>query len=165
MTIKTLKYKVRIEKGINRNLKNFQTEIHNIISNKKSWKVNFIQNQINFDFEIILAKARNITKYCSFNGLSCVDIYYKKIYINNYRWVNGAKPSKLDIKNYRIYLILHEVGHILGMKHEEPPKKKILTKVMVQQTLNIGNGIPNPWPQKEEQKKLKDINKLKIYNI
>ena len=57
------------------------------------------------------------------------------------------------MKNYRIYLINHEVGHILGMEHDKPIKNRKVP-VMVQQTLSIGLANPNPWPLLKEQKKL-----------
>lgn len=156
--MKSLRYKVCIEANIKRNLKNFKKDVHNILSHKKSWKINFIQNDKNYDFEIILASPKNIQSYCNFSGLSCADTYNKKIWINNSRWTNGAKPSKLSLKNYRIYLIGHEVGHILGLGHTKPIKNKKVS-VMVQQTLGIGNANPNPWPTKSDHFQLKLLNK------
>jgi len=155
-SLKDLRYKISIESNIKRNLKNFKKEVDNILSHPKSWKVNFSQNNTNYDFEIILTSAKNVKKYCKFSGLSCADPNSKKIWINNSRWINGAKASKLSLKNYRIYLINHEIGHILGFSHTKPIKNK-KTEVMVQQTLGIGNGIPNPWPLRKEQNQLKKL--------
>ena len=137
-------------------LKNFKKEVDNILSHPKSWKVNFVQNDKNYDFEIILASSKNIKTYCNFSGLSCADPYNKKIWINNSRWSNGAKPSKLSLKNYRIYLINHEVGHILGFLHAKPKKNKRVP-VMNQHTLGIFPGKPYQFPLASEQKKLKQM--------
>jgi len=154
--MKSLKYKVSIESNIKRNLKNFKSEINSILSHKKSWKVKFLENNSGFDFEIILASAKNIKSYCNFSKLSCTDIRQRKIYINNSRWLNGAKPSKLSLKNYRIYLINHEVGHILGLSHATPIKNRKVP-VMNQHTLGIYPGNPWMWPLLSEQKKLKKL--------
>lgn len=152
--MKTLRYKVSVESIVKKSLKNFKKEVHNILSHPKSWKVNFIQDDTNFDFELTLASARNIKTYCNFSGLSCADPYNKKIWINNYRWTKGAKPSKLSLKNYRIYLINHEVGHILGFLHAKPIKNRKVP-VMNQHTLGIKEGLPWMFPLPSEQKKLK----------
>ena len=116
---------------------------------KKSWKVNFIPDDRHYDFEIILARAKNIRKYCGFGLLSCTDLNKKKIYINLSRWNHGSKASMLNLDDYRIYLINHEVGHILGLGHAKPIKGKKVP-VMNQHTLGIGEGLPNMWPLKSE---------------
>lgn len=157
--LKTLKYKVSIYPSIKRNLKNFKRDVHNILSNKKSWKINFIHSDEDFDFEIILTPAKEITNICNFEGLSCADIMMNKIYINNYRWSKGAKPSKLSVKDYRIYLINHEVGHILGMDHDKPIKGRKVP-VMNQHTLGIGSGKPYMWPLEREQKEMLKMQKI-----
>lgn len=154
--MKTLRYSVSIESNIKRNLKNFKQEVHNILSHKKSWKINFIQVEENYNFQIILASPKNIRNYCNFSGLSCADPVHQKIWINNSRWTNGAKPSKLSLKNYRIYLINHEVGHILGFLHAIPIKNRKVP-VMNQHTLGLKGGLAYMWPLKSEQKKLKEM--------
>lgn len=154
--MKSLRYKISIESNIKRSLKNFKKEVDKILSHPKSWKVNFSQNNTNYDFEIILASAQNIKTYCNFSGLSCADTNRKKIWINNSRWTNGAKPSKLSLKNYRIYLINHEVGHILGFLHAKPIKNRKVP-VMNQHTLGIFPGNPYQFPLLSEQKKLKQM--------
>ena len=151
--MKQLKYKVSIDQDIKRNLKNFKNIIDKILSNKKSWPHKFIQNDYNYDFQIILTPAKKIKKICDFKGLSCTDMYSNIIYINNYRWTKGSKPSKLSLNDYRIYLINHEVGHILGIGHTNPIKNQKVS-VMVQQTLGIGDSKPNPWPTKADYKLL-----------
>jgi len=154
--MKSLRYKLSIESDIKRSLKNFKKDVDNILSHPKSWKVNFIQDNINYDLEITLASAKNIKTYCNFSGLSCADPTNNKIWINNSRWINGAKPSKLSLKNYRIYLINHEVGHILGFRHAIP-KKNRKVPVMNQHTLGLKGGKPWMFPLPSEQKKLKQM--------
>jgi len=154
--MKILRYKVSIDSNIKRSLKNFKKDIHYILSHKKSWKINFIQDDLKFDFEITLTSANKIKKACKFTGLSCADTSHKKIYINNFRWIKGAKLSELSLKNYRIYLINHEVGHILGFSHAKPIRNQKVP-VMNQHTLGIYPGKPYMWPLEREQKRLKKL--------
>lgn len=154
--MKTLRYKVSIDNSIKRNLKNFQNQVHKILTNPKSWKVNFIQDDKNYDFEIILTPAKKVVDICHFEGLSCADMIENKVYINNYRWTKGAKPSQLNLRDYRIYLINHEVGHILGLMHATP-KKGRKAPVMNQHTLGLKGGLPWMWPLPSEQKILKKL--------
>lgn len=154
--MKTLRYKVVIHDNIKRSLKNFKKQIHDILTDKRSWKVKFIQDDINYDFQIILSPATKIGRICKFKGLSCTDMLTNIIYINNYRWTKGSKASKLSLKDYRIYLINHEVGHVLGFGHLEPIKGKKVP-VMNQQTLGLKGGLPWMWPTKKEHRMLKNM--------
>ena len=154
--MKTLRYKVLIDKDVKRSLKNFKNQISKILTDKRSWKIKFIEDDINYDFEIILTPARKIQKICDFKGLSCTDMAINKIYINNYRWIKGSKLSKLSLRDYRIYLINHEVGHILGFGHITPIKGRKVP-VMNQNTLGLKGGLPWMWPIAKEHKMLKSL--------
>jgi len=98
------------------------------------------------DIIIKIVPAKTVEKICSFKGLSCADISNNTIYINVNRWKRGSKHSKLNLDNYRIYLVNHEIGHLLGRGHSECLKNNSKVPVMVQQTLGIGKCKPNPWP-------------------
>ncbi len=141
----TIKYRIQIEEGIKRTQKNFEDEVRSILTDKRSWPINFIQDQDNYDFVINLSKAKTITNICNFKGLSCSDSLKKQIYINNYRWINGSKPSKHNIKDYRRYAIQHEVFHQLGFGHSQPVKGEKVA-ISVQQTISIGEAKKNCWP-------------------
>ncbi len=145
----TIRYRIQIENGIKRTQKNFENEVKKILTDKRSWPINFIQDQENYDFVINLSKATTVANICSFKGLSCADRSNNNVYINNYRWVNGSKPSKHNIKDYRCYCILHETAHLLLLDHQQPEAGK-LCPVMTQQTLGIGKAKKNCWPTKEE---------------
>lgn len=152
-----IKYYVSIEKNVNRSLSHFANIIYFILNHKKTWnKYKFIRtyNKYDADFKIILSKPSTIRKICNLNGLSCTNMITKDIYINSNRWINGSKKSKLNLNNYRIYLINHEVFHALGGGHNKCANNSICP-VTYQQTLGIPkNSKPNPWPLDSEQKLL-----------
>lgn len=68
------------------------------------------------------------------------------VVINAWRWVNGT-PGYTKLRDYRRYVINHEVGHALGFAHQECPGPGTLAPVMLQQTLGLDGCRPNPWPE------------------
>ena len=65
------------------------------------------------------------------------------MYLNYDRWINGSPASKLDLEDYRQYMVSHEIGHILGKGHKKCPCKGCHAPIMMQQTLGIEQCIPN----------------------
>ena len=68
------------------------------------------------------------------------------VVINTWRWVNGT-PGYTKLRDYRRYVINHEVGHALGNSHESCPSPGRLAPVMLQQSLGLDGCRPNPWPE------------------
>ncbi len=66
--------------------------------------------------------------------------------LNLERWQVGADPAKLDLEDYRAYLVTHEFGHLLGHRHVGCPGPGLPAPTMMQQTYSIGDCAPNPWP-------------------
>jgi hypothetical protein len=70
----------------------------------------------------------------------------QQIVINFFRWINGAFDFGSDMETYRLYLINHEVGHILGWGHVGCPKEGALAPVMMQQSKSTMGCIAYGWP-------------------
>lgn len=153
-------YKVHIHESIQditgRKLNNFTNHVKRILSHPKSWNVDFVyvNNDIDADvfMNIYLTTDNFISKVCGFDEkpLSCANMNTRDIYINEYRWLHGSVKSKMNLEDYRNYVINHEVGHALGFLHEKP-RKNCKCPVMHQQTLYVEPGKPNPFPTKKEQ--------------
>lgn len=100
--------------------------------------------ETNPDVVIRLVTPATIEKMCGLpRNLSCAVLGGDKMYLNSNRWFNGSTESKLDLENYRQYMVSHEIGHILGFEHESCPCPNCLAPVMMQQSLGIGKCIPN----------------------
>ena len=65
------------------------------------------------------------------------------MYLCAERWFAGAKKSGLKLEDYRQYMVSHEMGHILGKEHQKCRGKGEKAPIMLQQTLGIGECIPN----------------------
>jgi hypothetical protein len=98
----------------------------------------------NEDVLIRLSSKNTIEDKCGIpSNLSCAELNGKHMYLNADRWFHGSKASKLDLDNYRQYMVSHEIGHILGFDHETCPCVGCKAPIMMQQTLGIGKCIPN----------------------
>ena len=100
------------------------------------------------EFEFIFASPEKTDELCyplETNGIySCRN--EDQIIINFFRWVSGAIDFGSDLETYRLYLINHEVGHILGWGHVGCPKEGALAPVMMQQSKSTMGCRPYGWP-------------------
>jgi hypothetical protein len=93
---------------------------------------------------IRLSSSKTIETKCGIAGkLSCAELGGRHMYLNADRWFHGSKESKLDLENYRQYMVSHEIGHILGKDHQKCPCKGCKAPIMMQQTRGIAQCIPN----------------------
>ncbi len=162
--MKKLYYFVYKEENITINFEKFVNFINRVLTDSRGWKgYKFIclnlkstsnKKEKDKDFSIILSTPKSIQNKCKLYGLSCTDSHKKTIYINSNRYKKGSIHSKLSLKDYRIYLINHEVGHILGKGHvhHSTISPGQLVPVMNQATKGIGKCKPNPWPTKLDNK-------------
>lgn len=98
----------------------------------------------NADVVIRLSSSDTIQYHCGLpRDLSCAVLGGNKMYLNADRWFHGSKESRLDLDNYRQYMVSHEMGHILGFDHEKCPCDGCRAPIMMQQTVGIGKCIPN----------------------
>jgi hypothetical protein len=100
-----------------------------------------------------LSANETIVKECGFKELerlSCCNTITKQVWLNYYRWKNGAKPSKLTLDRYRNYMINHEIGHALGRLHAKCPCEGCSAPIMMQHTITIGKCKPNDKPLANE---------------
>ena len=74
------------------------------------------------------------------------------IVLNFFRWQEGAVDFKNDMETYRIYLINHETGHILGWSHVGCPKEGAVAPVMMQQSKGTDGCVAYGWPVYETVK-------------
>ena len=66
--------------------------------------------------------------------------------LNADRWRHGAAAYGADLRRYRIYMVNHEVGHLLGRGHASCPAGGARAPVMMQQTKGVAPCRANPWP-------------------
>jgi hypothetical protein len=99
------------------------------------------------DLEIVLASPTLTDRLCAplltLGRYSCAQ--RGRAVLNFARWKAGA-PAYRSLDRYRIYMINHEVGHLLGRVHAYCSTAGALSPVMVQQTKGVAPCRPHPWP-------------------
>ena len=127
--------------------------ITSILNDTRGWvkvteKEFQLVESIEKEFEFVFASPEKTDELCyplETNGIySCRN--EDQIIINFFRWVNGAIDFGSDLETYRLYLINHEVGHILGWGHVGCPKEGALAPVMMQQSKSTMGCRPYGWP-------------------
>ena len=163
-----LYYNTAIEDGVNEDAIAFGAEVNRILRRKGGWDqwgITFVpvypdesgasalRKRLSRYVTVQLCSNNTIAKFgAEFEGMSVADCYHKLIRINLDRWRTGPKPptSTMPLQDYRQYVILHEVGHILSqcspLHHQTQCAPDGRAPVMMQQTNGVGNCAWNPWP-------------------
>lgn len=143
-----LLYNISFNKNLKVNRGAIIKKVKSVLQDRRGWRK--LGYEFGYDtqfgqFSIIFVSSNYVRSMCGFRGLSCADMSKNVIYINIDRWRYGSAESKLNLDDYRTYIINHEVGHLLGREHQTCTGGGKVP-VMVQQTLGINNCRPNPWP-------------------
>jgi hypothetical protein len=149
-------YGIKIEPSLNLDSNCIKNLLFLILNDEKGW-INITEKSFNHtsveesDFVYIFATPEKTDELCyplETNGIySCRN--EREIVINNFRWQNGAADFLKDIEMYRLYLINHETGHILGWGHADCPKEGAIAPLMMQQSKGTNGCIPYGWPAYE----------------
>ncbi len=145
--MKHITYRVSIDPDVDYSLEDFRLLLAIYLSSPDGWEqygYTFEEDQKHGYVHIRLSSSSTIEKSCGLSpNLSCAELGGKRMYLNATRWLKGARQSKLDLENYRQYMVSHEMGHILGKGHDTCPCKGCPAPIMVQQTLGLHGCSPN----------------------
>ncbi len=146
---RTFTYSVITQGTVYGNPSEFATVAAQTLADPRGWSlggtVAFQRVSSGGDFTLILAQPAVI------GALPGCDAYYscrvgRNVYINDDRW-RGASPSwPYGVALYRQYVILHEVGHWLGLGHSNCPASGSSAPVMQQQSISLQGCRANVWP-------------------
>lgn len=80
--------------------------------------------------------------------LSLCNMVTRDIFINEERWNRWYDDDKstMSLRDYRFYVINHELGHALGFDHARCPGAGMPAPIMLQQTLGLGGCTPTWFP-------------------
>ncbi len=145
------RFKVKVELRTGFDPQAFSDEVQDILYDPRGWGGG---GHLGFkkvdsgpaDLSIILATPDTVDRLCApaptRGRSSCFNV--KRAVINLDRWVLGTPPYKNHLRQYRRYLINHEVGHGLGHGHRGCPTDGSPPPVMMQQTGGL-QGCGRAW--------------------
>ncbi len=149
----TMRYAVEVEEELPGDPADFGDAVEMILGDERSWgaegEASFarVAAKDEADFTVTLAAPDTVDELCaplSTNGrVSCST--GQQAIINQNRWVSGVEHFDGDLDTYRIYVINHEVGHVLGHDHVDCPGSGETAPIMQQQTLGLDGCEPNGW--------------------
>lgn len=147
----SLTYTVEVEHGLPYNVQETALSIRRILNDRRGWGGAFRQVSWDSDARILLATPATTDALCAplqTNGeVSCRN--GPLVVLNARRWATATEDYVDDIESYRIYLVNHEVGHLLGESHQECPGPGQPAPVMQQQTYGLDGCRRNVWPHDE----------------
>ena len=152
----TLNISLKVESSVKINIDCVSDMILKILNDPRGWST-IANKKFQFtsfersDFEIIFATPNTVDELCA--PLATNGIYScrreNKVVLNYFRWLAGAKDFGTDLATYRLYLVNHEVGHMLGWGHTTCPAEGALAPLMMQQSKSTNGCRPYGWPTYE----------------
>lgn len=152
-------FAIKIEPSLGIDLICIENLLYLTLNNDLGWsnvteKSFQLTNAEDSDYVYIFASPDKTDELCA--PIETNNIYScrneNNIVINFFRWKDGAVDFKKDMEMYRIYLINHETGHILGWGHVDCPKEGAIAPVMMQQSKGTNGCVPYGWPVYETVK-------------
>jgi hypothetical protein len=144
---------VEVEGGLRIDRAAFARRVTAILADRRGWGLEVRRVSSGAaDFRVTIASPVFTDRLCApipTNGLySCAQA--GRAVLNAARWRHGADAYRGDLRGYRVYLVNHEVGHLLGHGHVGCPGAGLAAPVMMQQTKGLDGCRPNPWPLASE---------------
>lgn len=123
-----------------------------ILNNPRGWVrsgFTFIPDDIS-DLTVVLAEGARVDELClplqTRGTVSCQN--GPIVALNADRWRTATDDWDSTVADYRTYLVNHEVGHLIGLRHpaERCPAGGEVSAVMEPQTKGLEGCTGNGWP-------------------
>jgi hypothetical protein len=149
-----LRYQVQVEAGLPFDPRTTAAEVDRVLRDRRSWtgsgqwRMQLVRPGQRADFSVLITTPQTTDRLCAplltRGTVSCQR--GDRAILNARRWAYGVRYYGQDVAAYRVYLVNHEVGHVLGYGHRSCPRKGQVAPVMLQQTKGLQGCRANPWP-------------------
>jgi hypothetical protein len=144
--------RVEVEDGLLVDGPAFAATVMATLNDPRGWgadgSLSFARTDGDAELRVILASPTTVDDLCApldtGGEVSCGT--NGRAVLNLRRWVLATQEYAADKTAYRQYLVNHEVGHLLGHRHERCPGPGQRAPLMQQQSYRAAPCTPNPWP-------------------
>jgi hypothetical protein len=134
----------------------FESVVRSVLADGRGWvRAGFVfVARADAPYRIVLAEPDEAQRLCL-----PYDVYRKYscqngpvVVLNAERWRSATPEWTGTLADYRVMLVNHEVGHLLGQHHPavQCPAAGQAAPVMAQQSTELNGCLPNPWPLETE---------------
>ena len=152
-------YRVLVEVGLEAELPHWVRTVDAVLGDPRGWEAagrELVRVRGGERFVVLLASPRTVDRLCA--PLRTKGEYScgrdGRAVLNATRWREGAQTWGDDVDGYRVYMINHEVGHLLGMPHRSCDGAGEPADVMLQQTMDLDGCAARGWPSTAELERL-----------
>ena len=154
---RAVRFLVEVEGGLGVDAAAFAAAVERILADRRGWRgVGRAFTRVAREpvaFRVALAAPPTVDRLCAplptNRRYSCAS--GNRAVLNLDRWRKGSPTYEGRLRSYRIYMVNHEVGHVLGHLHATCPGTGHRAPVMMQQTKGLGGCVANPWPLARER--------------
>ncbi|WP_344002978.1 DUF3152 domain-containing protein [Nocardioides lentus] len=147
-----LTYTVEVEEGVPFSPRATARTVDRVLGDPRGWRttagLELRRTGEASDFRVLVATPATTDLLCAplaTNGeVSCRN--GDLVVLNAKRWALGVPDYRGHLRQYRTYLVNHEVGHRLGYGHVECSAPGSPAPVMQQQTYGLDGCTRNAWP-------------------
>ncbi|MGH9225309.1 MAG: DUF3152 domain-containing protein [Acidimicrobiales bacterium] len=130
----------------------FESVVRSTLADGRGWsRAGFrIVAAADAEYRVVLAEGPEVDRLCApYTTRSTYSCQLGPVVaLNADRWRTATLQWTGDLASYRVMLVNHEFGHLLGQHHPDVqcPGPDRLAPVMAQQSTELRACRPNPWP-------------------
>ena len=147
-----LRYSVEVEVATGLDPREVAVVAEAALGDVRSWardrRLERVDDPTRADARLVVAVPDTVDALCAEAGLDTAGVYScwngRIAALNARRWATGAYGFP-DVATYRLYLVNHEVGHVLGLGHVACPGPGAVAPLMMQQSKGLDGCVANGW--------------------